>query len=163
MGSDRLPAPAGSHLQGPRPGLLRSLLLGLLAFGAFGLVLELLLLSHWESLTMAIPFVALAAVILFVAAFFRHGPLPGAGLRLFRGTMSVVVLTGVVGIGLHLYGNVAFEREMDPDAELSALLWKGLRGGVPVLAPGAMVQLGLLGLVLSWFRPVRDARAPDSL
>ena len=40
-----------------------------------------------------------------------------------------------------------------------ALVWKAMRGAVPTLAPGALVQLGLLGLIWAYDHPATRARA----
>jgi hypothetical protein len=73
--------------------------------------------------------------------------------------MLLLIVVGVLGVVLHLKGNIEFERETDPSARGLALLWHSLRGGVPLLAPGAMAQLGLLGLASAYRHPVLRAGA----
>jgi hypothetical protein len=103
-----------------------------------------------------IPFAVLGAGFVTAAALaFR--PTAG-GLRLFQLVMLVFIVTGLVGLYLHLNGNVEFEREIDPSARGLDLLWRSLRGGVPLLAPAAMAQLGLLGLVFAYRHPVLRTR-----
>jgi len=59
---------------------------------------------------------------------------------------------------LHYRGNVEFERERDPSLSGLALVWEALRGATPSLAPGAMAQLGLLGLAITWRHPAARRR-----
>ncbi|HEX6925563.1 MAG TPA: hypothetical protein VF167_09035 [Longimicrobiaceae bacterium] len=136
---------------------IRQLLLALIFLGAAGLVAELLLLEHTENVYQWMPLVMLALVLVFSLLLgFRPSP---RVLRLFRGLMVLVILVGLVGIYLHYDGNREFELEMDPQASGFDLLWKVLHGATPTLAPGAMVQLGLLGLVFAYRHPLLRLRA----
>lgn len=140
---------------GATTGRLRMLLLALVAFGATGLVVELLLLEHWEAVAQYTPFLTLGAALAMALAV---GIRPGAGtLKAFRLIMALVVVAGMAGIGFHLADNLAFEREVTPDAPLGALLRAAFTGATPLLAPGALVQLGLLGLILTYRHPALDA------
>lgn len=124
---------------------LRRLLLALLLLGIVGLMAELLLLEHTESWTQWIPLVLLAvALVVVVLAWFRPGRAVRRALQL---TMVSFVVAGLAGLVLHYRGNMLFELEGDPSARGWDLVWRSLRGGVPSLAPAAMTQLGLLGLL----------------
>jgi hypothetical protein len=59
----------------------------------------------------------------------------------------------LVGLYLHYRGNVEFALERDPSLSGARLLWKALRGATPALAPGALSQLGLLGLLYTYGHP----------
>jgi hypothetical protein len=85
-----------------------------------------------------------------VIVFLRPGP---ATLRVFKGMMVIFVIVGVVGLYLHYRGNVEFATERDPSLSGLRLLWKALRGATPALAPGALSQLGLLGLIYTYKHP----------
>ena len=136
---------------------IRSLLLALVLFGAVGLVLELVLQEHYESPWQWAPLVVLAATIATGAAAWRA---PGArSLGAFRAVMVICLAAGLAGFILHLKGNLEFALERDPDLSGLALIWKCLRGATPALAPGAMAQLGLLGLVYTYRHPAL-ARGP---
>ena len=136
---------------------VRRILLFLVLLGVLGLLVELLLLEHTESATQLIPFGVLGAGLAVTAVV---GIRPGRrSLRLFQLTMLLFIAAGVVGLFLHLRGNIGFERETDPSARGLDLLWRSLHGGVPLLAPAAMAQLGLVGLVFAYRHPAlrRDA------
>ena len=74
-------------------------------------------------------------------------------LRLFRGTMILFVLSGGVGLWLHYHGNAEFELEMYPSLKGAELFWESVTGATPTLAPGTMLELGLLGLAYTFRHP----------
>jgi hypothetical protein len=63
------------------------------------------------------------------------------------------IVCGVLGVGLHYNGNVEFERELHPDERGFEFLRRTLAGATPVLAPGSMVLLGLVGLAHVYRHP----------
>jgi hypothetical protein len=133
------------------PGLLRRLLLGLVLLGMAGLLAELLLLEHYEDVWQWVPLVSLAiGFVLALAVWMR--PARGA-LRAFRAVSAVYVAAGALGVYLHLDGNVEFARESDTSLRGFPLFWEALQGATPALAPGALAQLGLLGLALAYRHP----------
>ncbi|MFL5530109.1 MAG: hypothetical protein ACJ791_12150 [Gemmatimonadaceae bacterium] len=139
-----------------RASSLRQLVLALVGLGVAGLWVELLLLRHAESASQLIPHVALGVGVLSTAAvLFR--PTPGA-LRFFQLVMLIFLVTGALGIYLHYHGNVEFAVERDPSLTGAKLVWKALRGATPALAPGALAQLGLLGLIFTHRHPVLGGR-----
>ncbi|HVE80040.1 MAG TPA: hypothetical protein VNA89_14335 [Gemmatimonadaceae bacterium] len=130
---------------------MRRLLLALVLFTNVGLIVELALLEHTESATQWIPFAVLAAGLAASAAVALR---PGPGtLRAFQSVMASFVVAGALGLYLHFRGNVEFELETDPAAHGLGLVWRALTGATPTLAPGAMTQLGLLGLTFAWRHP----------
>ncbi|HEX6042157.1 hypothetical protein [Longimicrobium sp.] len=134
------------------PGLLRRLLLALMVIGILGLEAELLLLEHVESVWQWIPVVALGTGLLLTLAVWMR---PGRGtLRAFRVLCALFVAAGALGVYLHMDGNIEFAREGDPSLTGFALLWEALTGATPALAPGALAQLGLLGLALAYRHPM---------
>lgn len=137
---------------------MRRAILILLIAGMAGLLAELYLLDHYEVPWQWAPMVSLAVgLALALAVAVRPGP---ATLRTFQAVMAAYVVVGLVGVGLHLRGNLEFEREMTPDASGFALFQDALSGAFPSLAPGALIQLGLLGLIHAWKHPAL-ARATD--
>ena len=141
-----------------RFALVRRLLLGLVLIGTVGLITELLLMEHFDEWEQDIPLVVLA-LGLASTVWAAVRPTPRA-VRVFQAVMAAFVLAGVAGLWLHYRGNEAFELEVAPSVRGSALIWKALRGAVPTLAPGALVQLGLLGLV--WSHGQSGTRGPST-
>lgn len=139
----------------PASPRIRGFLLALVLLGMAGLTLELLLLEHTETLQQQIPLIALGGgIAVGLAVLVRPS---GTSLQLFRVLMSLFVMMGLLGLYFHVSANVAFELEIDPSAEGRALLDAALRGGVPAVAPGALAQLGLLGLLYTYRHPaLRD-------
>ena len=74
--------------------------------------------------------------------------------------MVLCVAAGVVGVFLHYRGNVEFELEREPLRADCVCFWEAIRGATPALAPGAMAQLGLLGLVYSYRHPALRRDSP---
>ena len=57
-------------------------------------------------------------------------------------------------MGLHLRASIEFQREIQPSLSTMALAMKAVRAKAPpALAPGALVQLGLLGLIYTFRHP----------
>ena len=137
---------------------IRGFLLGLFVFGAGGTGIELLLLGHTEDFWQLLPLGLMGVGGAALAWYSATGGAPS--LRLFRRTMGAVVVSGVVGLWLHYQGNAEFEREMYPSLQGLALFWEAIRGATPTLAPGTMLELGLLGLAYTYRHPVL-ARSRD--
>ena len=130
---------------------LRRLLLLVVLVGAIGLIAELLLLEHYEEWTQWLPIAVLAVVAgMSIALWLRPAP---RGVLAFRAAMLVTLVVGMIGLALHFNGNREFELEMDGGLAGWPLLRESLRGATPALAPGAMIQLALLGLVFTWRHP----------
>ena len=134
--------------------ILRRGLLLIFVLGTVGLGTELLLLDHFEEWRQQVPLVLLALGLVLVAIrlFYRGAII----LRLFRLTMLAFVLGGIVGLWFHLSSNMEFELEMYPTLSGLELLSKALGGAMPALAPGALVQLGLIGFLYTYQHPALD-------
>jgi hypothetical protein len=139
----------------PDPGLLpalRRLLLGLVAFVMLGTVVDLLLLEHYEEAWQWMPLLMLGAA-LAVAAWAALAGTARAVLA-FRIAMLFVAATGLLGVFIHFSGSREFQIEMDPALTGWALFVKVMRAKAPpTLAPAAMVQVGLFGLLYTWRHP----------
>ena len=138
-------------------GVLRPLQLALVAIGAAGLEVELLLLEHFESVLQWTPLVLLGGVLVAAGLVWRRPS--SSTVRFFQAVMLLCVAAGMVGVFLHYRGNVEFELEREPIHGLR-LFWESIRGATPALAPGAMAQLGLLGLVYSYRHPALRRNSP---
>ena len=131
--------------------ILRRGVLLIFVIGTVGLGTELLLLEHFEEWRQQVPLVllTLGLVLLAIRLFYRGAII----LRLFRWTMLAFVLGGIVGLWFHLSSNMEFELEMYPTLSGLELLSKALGGAMPALAPGALVQLGLIGFLYTYQHP----------
>jgi hypothetical protein len=132
-----------------RASLLRRWLLALLVVGLAGTEIELLLLAHYEDGWQVLPLVLIAAG---AALAIWHTIKPGRAIGMaLNAVMVLCVLAGGLGIVLHGRGAAEFQLEIDPSQSRWTLMEKVMRAKAPpVLAPGMMVQLGLLGLIYSY-------------
>jgi hypothetical protein len=134
----------------PLDTIRKVLLWGLLA-GTTGTLLELLLIGHDEMATQFAPLVLLGLGILITAATLMA---PRAAIvRTLQVLMVMFVASGIIGIVLHYQGNEAFELEMSPSRAGMSLISKTMTGATPVLAPGSMSLLGLVGLAFAHRHP----------
>ena len=139
---------------------IRRLLLGALAIGVLGTSGELILLRHIDKPAQWIPLVFLGVAL---PVLIWHAAAPSAAsVRVLRGLMMAFVALGVIGVGLHYDGNVEFERELHPNERGWTFLRKTVAGATPVLAPGSMVLLGLVGLAHAYHYPIRGLARPET-
>ena len=132
--------------------MLRRLLLALLVFGLFGTATELLLLGHYDGPAQLIP---LALIVVAGSTVAAHAVTGSARtVRVLRVVMACFVVAGLAGVVLHFRGNLEFQLDMDPAASKWDLFRKVVRAKAPpALAPGAMAQLGFLGLIYAYRHP----------
>jgi hypothetical protein len=126
-----------------RLAALRRFLLLTLAAGSFGTGVELLFIGHSEDRLQFIPLVLLLGGLVVTAWHAFHPSNTSAGA--LRVVMTMFVAGGLLGIGLHYRSNEEFELEMNSSAAGVELVSETLTGAIPVLAPGSMVLLGLVG------------------
>jgi hypothetical protein len=141
---------------------VRRLILFILLIGMAGSLVELVLLEHDEDLNQWIPLVLLTAGIV---VFAWAGARPEANvIRVLQVLMAFFILAGMVGVALHFRANLEFQTELDPSASGLPLWMKAVRAKAPpALAPGVMVQLGLLGLVYTFRHPaLKRGQSPFS-
>ena len=132
--------------------VLRRLLLAVCFLGIVGTGIELLLLEHYAELLQRIPGGMLLLALVLLAAWILTRV--RVVLRIFQVLMLLFVASGALGIYLHYQSNVDFEREMNPSATGRELIQESLTGAMPVLAPGMMVQLGVVGLLYTYRHPI---------
>jgi hypothetical protein len=132
--------------------LLRRWILGVLVLGLLGTVTELLLLEHYEQPLQFVPLVLIvAAVGVLIWEFRQHDT---ASRRAVQIVMALFVLAGFVGFVAHFYGSAEYQLELNPEMSIWELMEKVLRAKAPpLLAPGMMLQLGLLGLAYMFSDP----------
>ena len=130
---------------------LRRFLLVFTALLFGGAVAELWLVNHKEDPVQLIPFVLCAlGAGAALAALLRPRR---ATVWLLRVCMALVVCGTLLGVYLHVEGNVAFQREIDPDAP-AADLWLGALGGAnPLLAPGILSVAAVIAFAATYRHP----------
>ena len=139
---------------------MRRLILAVLFVGLFGMSAELLLLQHTGSVWELIPLVliGLGLVTLTWHAITEHP----ASVRAVQGIMALFLIAGVAGIALHYQSSMEFKLETNPSLIGWALFWTVMSAKTPpALAPGAMIQLGLLGLVYTYRQPASNAQIEE--
>jgi hypothetical protein len=119
----------------------------------------LLFLGHTIGVNQLIPVVLLVMSMLVLAwhALERKS----ASLRTFQITMVCLVAAGILGTGFHYWANEKFELEGDPGMKGMDLFSKVMTGAAPALAPGTMVQLGLLGLIYTFRHPALEQQSKE--
>lgn len=136
---------------------LRQLVFAIIVIGSVGLLMELLLIDHMETWIQWIPIVVLLAGLASCIWIARR---PGkAAFRTFQTIMAGFIVAGVAGLYFHYAGNVEFAIERDATLTGVRLMWKSLRGATPALAPGALAQIGLLGLAYTYTHPANRRTA----
>jgi hypothetical protein len=146
-------APAALESREPQPlRTIRAFLLAVLTLGLLGTATDLLLLGHYEDAWQLPPLILIAIGLLTIAALVvTAAPLAVITLRI---TMVLSILAGGLGVYLHYSGNREFQHELDPNLGGWALFTTVMTAKAPpALAPGAMVQLGLIGLVVTYRHP----------
>ena len=128
---------------------LRRLLAAILLIGMSGTLVELLLLRHVADRVQLIPIALLCGGLVAVAWHVRTRS--AASAAVVRTVMVMFVVAGFAGVYYHFAANVEFQKETDPSLAGRALVWKALEATVPpALAPGVMLQLGLVGMAYTY-------------
>lgn len=142
--------------------ILRALLLAVLALALLGTGAELLLIGHTEEIWQLLPLIAMGSGLLAIGAIAVRPT--RITVQLFRLLMGLFIVMGGLGLVLHYQGNAEFELEMRPSMSGFELVWNSLTGATPALAPGSMIQLGLLGLLCTLWHPAleRTADGPET-
>jgi hypothetical protein len=137
----------------------RRILLAILVIGIAGVSVELWLLAHVEDVYQLIPLVLNGAGLIATALVATR---PSLGtVRLFQSVMLLLVVSGALGVLLHYQATTEFQLEMDPSLSGWALFRKAIVAKAPpALAPGAMTQLGLIGLAYSFRHPALASPKP---
>ncbi len=122
------------------------LVLSLLLF--CGALVELWLVGHTKDLIQWLPFVlCVVGSLAVILVLFR----PGLGtVRVLRVCMVLITLGTLLGIYLHVEGNVLFAQEIHPDSTTTELVLKGLGGANPLLAPGILAVAGVVAVAATY-------------
>lgn len=138
----------------------RQLLMAILLLGLAGTCAELLLLNHMEDLRQWIPLTLIGASFIVLA---WHGTKRSAtSTRAIRWLMVGFLAGGMAGVYFHYQGSAEFKLESNPSLNGWALVWAAIRAKTPpLLAPGAMIQLGLLGWAYTYRHPALISRKKE--
>ncbi len=138
---------------------MRRLILLLLVVAMIGTAADLMLLNHHEDAWQLVPLGVIALGLLSAAGAAVRGG--AAAITLLRVVMALFIGSGMLGLGLHYAGSSEFQRELDPALQGWALFVKGVTAKAPpALAPAAMIQMGLLGLLYTYRHPAVRSPLP---
>src|SRR5262249_32149662 len=113
--------------------------------GLLGTIVELILLEHYEQALQLVPLALIALAIVTLVWHFLRGD--AASLNALLVVMTLFVLASIVGLVAHFHGSAEFQLDLDPEMGTWELIEKVVHAKAPpLLAPGMMLQLGLLGL-----------------
>jgi hypothetical protein len=130
---------------------LRRALLFILTLGLIGTEIELLLLKHTDGFWQIAPLALIGGAI--VVLTWWAATRSAASLRALQVAMLIFLASGVAGVVLHFRGNVNYARDSNPSLSGRELYMEAIVGATPALAPGTMIQLGLLGLAFAFRHP----------
>jgi hypothetical protein len=142
---------------------LRRFLLLIIVLSLLATAAELLLVGHTEDAWQWAPLV-LVGLGLIVAAWLAAAP-QAAALRAWQGLMALFIVGGLAGFYLHGTAKMEFTRESNPSASEWSVFWAALKTqSPPTLAPGVLIQAGLLGLAYTLRHPafIRTARSKSA-
>ena len=123
--------------------VVRRGLIVILVLAMAGILVELLLIEHFEDIWQLVPLLLLGLGLLALA-WHALAPTP-TSIRVWGILMTLFIIAGLIGFYMHYAGNVEFELEQNPNATRWLLFREAMMGATPALAPGAMIQIGLIG------------------
>jgi len=120
--------------------------------GLVGTGLELVFVDHFGSTSQWVPVVLIGLALLVLAgyALVRSAAL----LRVFQAVMIMFTVSGLAGIALHYQHDVERAEKDHPGIQGVERFRTVVSQEAPLLAPGAMVELGILGLAYVFRHPV---------
>lgn len=119
-----------------------------LVLGLTGLEIELVLLKHTDGVWQIVPLVLLGVGLVIALWYYRRRS--AGDVVVLSCVMVLFIASGVAGTVLHYQGNVVYEQESNPGLAGRELYKAAVQGSTPTLAPGAMIQVGLLGLIVAF-------------
>lgn len=121
---------------------------GLLFVGTVG---ELWLINHMEDVVQWLPFVLCGlGTIAVVAVLLRPRRATMLALRVL---MSLAVIGSLIGVYLHIESNLAFIREINPNAATGEVIMGALGGANPLLAPAILALAATLAVAATYYHP----------
>lgn len=124
----------------------------ILLLGMFGTGAELILLSHTEDRLQWIPIVLIMLGLLTAGWYWARRS--AQSVRVFQVILCGFIASGFAGMYFHYQGSAEFKLESNPSLQGWNLFREAIRSKAPpLLAPGVMIQLGLLGLIFTYQHP----------
>lgn len=121
---------------------------GLLFVGTVG---ELWLINHMEDPVQLLPFVLCGlGTVAVVAVLLRPRRATMLALRV---VMSLAVIGSLIGVYLHIESNLAFIREINPNAPTGEVIMGALGGANPLLAPAILALAATLAVAATYYHP----------
>jgi hypothetical protein len=131
---------------------VRLWVLVILSLEMVGIGAELLLIEHIADPWQWAPIVLMSAALLVVVWFLLNWR--GTAVRIFQALMALFIVSGFIGTYQHYRAKVEFQLEVNPSLAGSALFWEAMQSvSPPALAPGIMIQMGLLGFAYAYRHP----------
>jgi hypothetical protein len=130
---------------------LRRFLLITAALLFCGTVAELWLVGHNENFVQLIPFAlcGLGLIVVVVGLFYPRR----VALLSLRVCLALVLLGSLYGVYEHVVGNIAFQREIQPNANTREVFMGAIGGGNPLLAPGVLALAAVLAIAATYHHP----------
>ena len=125
--------------------VVRQVLLVILLLGLIGTAIELLLLKHTDGFWQLLPLGLIGLAVLVTLWHTAGGGMPA--LRALQAMMGLFLVAGFDGVWLHYQGNLGYAKDSNPSLNGMTLYREALMGTTPALAPGTLIQLGLVGLL----------------
>lgn len=135
---------------------IKKMVLALYFLTLGGLLAELVLLDHFEGAYQKLPAILMGVGIVTILLYLFSSAIWAK--RIFQVSMVLLVIVGAVGVWMHYNGNAEFELEMYPKMAGFEHFWESAKGATPMLAPGAITGLGLLGLIYAMFPSKTDSK-----
>lgn len=140
---------------------LRRFLLLILLTEMIGIGVELVLSGHTEDIWQWVPLaLILVALLTFGWAAFAKRAAP---VRIIQALMALFIVSGLIGTLLHYRAKAELQMEVNPALTGAALFWEAMKSQAPpALAPGVMIQMGLLGLAWAYGHPALAKKPEES-
>lgn len=130
---------------------LRRFLLLFSALLFVGALAELWLANHTGDFVQLIPFAlcALGLIAVFAVLFAPRR----ASVLFLMASMGLIILGSLYGVYEHFINNMAFQREVYPNATQNEIVKAAVSGANPLLAPGLLAAAAVLSLAAVYQHP----------
>lgn len=131
---------------------LRRFYLGFSAFIYAGSLVELIALNHTKETLQWTPFIlSLLGIALIGWVFFRPDH---KAITALRTGMIVIIIGSLIGVFVHIQGNLEFAMEINPNLTLIQMVGKALGGANPLMAPGVLAVAAIMAMTTTYQHPL---------